>query len=156
MGRLLLCKPFYLHIDRNLTAWCQYTDFEVYAGLLAGAPPSVVQRSIVGRHKQTWKLREYHLLSEDLHDSNSEPLPGGDPLNSYFPYDLRIDETQEGLTIQPLNSNKKLVYQRLKSSLRPQQNAEYGNSNCKVHDIIIAGEVRRSSTRATHLFTTVF
>ena len=161
MGRLLLRKPFYLHMACNLTALCQYTDFEVYASLLAGAPPSVVQRSIVGRHKQTWKLREYHLLSEDLHESNPginidrdlEPLPGGDPLNSYFPEDLQIRETWEGLTIQHLHSNKKLVYHKSRLSPRSPQNSGYGNPSRKVHDIIIAGEVCRCSNKVTRLFT---
>jgi len=165
MGRLLLCRPFCPQIPHNLTALYQYTDFEVYASVLAGGPPSVVQRSIVGRHKQTWRLREYHLLSEDLPKSNSginidqdlEPLPGGDPLNSYFPQDLQIRETCKGLTIQHLNSNKTLVYQKSKLSLGSQQNSERGEScNRKVHDIIIAGEVCRCSIRVSHLFTTLF
>ena len=43
----------------------QYTDFTAYAALLSGAAPPTLHQSVVARHPQTWKLREYHLLAPE-------------------------------------------------------------------------------------------
>ncbi|KAI6112051.1 hypothetical protein EV401DRAFT_234306 [Pisolithus croceorrhizus] len=40
-----------------------YTDFDVYSSLLSGGLPPVLRNCQVAQHRQTWKLREYHLLS---------------------------------------------------------------------------------------------
>ncbi|ETW80016.1 hypothetical protein HETIRDRAFT_453021 [Heterobasidion irregulare TC 32-1] len=42
-----------------------YTDFTAYAALLSGAAPPTLHQSVVARHPQTWKLREYHLLAPE-------------------------------------------------------------------------------------------
>ncbi|TDL26798.1 hypothetical protein BD410DRAFT_825292 [Rickenella mellea] len=40
-----------------------YTEFTSYAALLSGAPPSILQKSLIAQHRQTWKLREHHLVA---------------------------------------------------------------------------------------------
>lgn len=42
----------------------QYTEFTSYASLLAGAPPAILQSSLIAQHPQMWKLREHHLLAD--------------------------------------------------------------------------------------------
>jgi hypothetical protein len=86
-----------------------YTEFTAYAALLGGAPPTIIQKSVVGRHQQTWKLREHHLLVADPSGSDSGidmdidqvlPLRAGDPLRAYFPTGTQIREHRDGLTVQ--------------------------------------------------------
>ncbi|KAK7045409.1 hypothetical protein VNI00_007662 [Paramarasmius palmivorus] len=123
-----------------------YTDFTAYAALLQGAPPPLLQKSLVVRHRQTWKLREHHLISSDpshsdsgieIGSGNTEPLPGGDPLRSYFPTGTSIRENDSGLEVnQP--HKVPVYYQRAKkSSLLRGSEAQRAN----VADIIITGEV---------------
>ncbi|KAF8889100.1 hypothetical protein BD779DRAFT_1611184 [Infundibulicybe gibba] len=85
-----------------------YTEFTAYAALLSGAPPLTLQKSMVVRHRQTWKLREHHLISstpaQGFDCSTSPdvpgPLPAGDPLRSYFPTGTQIREHQDGIDVQ--------------------------------------------------------
>jgi len=117
-----------------------YAEFAAYASILAGAGPSVIQRSIVGRHKQTWRLREYHLLSNVSTsptglDDGVRPLPGGDPLKSYFPPDAQLSETKDGLTIRYSGSPDPFQYHSLCNSQQLQQSGEV-----RVRDVIIVGE----------------
>lgn len=127
--------------DKILKYSCQYTDFGAYANILAGAAPSVVQRSVVGRHKQTWKLREYHLLTKDSAslpgiDDDVRPLPGGDPLKAYFPHDAQLRETKDGLTIRYSGSPDPFQYYSFLNSQQLQRSGEV-----RVRDVIIIGEV---------------
>lgn len=125
----------------------KYTEFTAYAAMLAGASPTVIQKGVVGRHQQTWKLREHHLLPFDHSDSDSgidmdadsvTPLHAGDPLRSYFPIGTQIREHREGLTVQGSGSPHIRRYLRA-SALETQANPE-DRPPC-VQDIIITGEV---------------
>ncbi|KAL1746601.1 hypothetical protein HDZ31DRAFT_81088 [Schizophyllum fasciatum] len=110
-----------------------YTEFTSYAGLLAGAPPPTLQRSIVVRHRQTWKLREYHLqLAPDDPASLSARVPLGSPLRSHVPRGARMVEGEGGLTVTDA-SGKVFEY------ARPALNDD-GSPRGPVCDIIIAGE----------------
>ena len=152
----------YVHAPCNniLSNPCQYIEFEAYASTLLG-PPSVVQRSAVGRHKQTWRLREYHLLSNIPTDpARSDflriddgvcPLPGGDPLKSYFPNDTQLRETTDCLMIQYSGSPDTFQYQ---SSTVSQSLLRRGE--VRVRDVILIGEVRSVSEFGKfNLFTLV-
>jgi len=58
-----------------------YTEFTSYASLLSGAPPQTLQASLIAQHRQTWKLREYHLLAEVPYSTDTfvvEPFPSTD------------------------------------------------------------------------------
>ncbi|PPQ80352.1 hypothetical protein CVT25_003635 [Psilocybe cyanescens] len=123
-----------------------YTEFTAYAAMLAGASPTVIQKGVVGRHQQTWKLREHHLLPFDHSDSDSgidmdadsvTPLHAGDPLRSYFPIGTQIREHREGVTVQGSGSPHIRRYLRA-SALETQANRE-DRPPC-VQDIIITGE----------------
>ncbi|KAF5375424.1 hypothetical protein D9615_007937 [Tricholomella constricta] len=125
----------------------QYTEFTAYASLLAGGDPSVIQKSIVVRHRQTWKLREHHLLAPDPTRSDSgieldsdsvEPLPAGDPLRSYFPTGTHIRETRDGLEVREPNRKDIMHYQRGLYSASSMYGEE--NRDVTVQDIIITGE----------------
>ncbi|KAF8900431.1 hypothetical protein CPB84DRAFT_1680454 [Gymnopilus junonius] len=124
-----------------------YTEFTAYAAMLAGASPTIIQKGVVGRHQQTWKLREHHLLSSDHSDSDSgigmdiddpTPLPGGDPLRSYFPTGTQLREHKKGLTIQDSASTEARRYYR--ASVSSTQRGESNEGKRKVRDIILTGE----------------
>lgn len=126
----------------------QYTEFTAYAALLTGAPPPTLQKSMVVRHRQTWKLREHHLVvSDPCSDSgidvdidSIDPLPGGDPLRSYFPTGTQIMEHRDGIEVQDVNCKNVLRYQRAPIPGRqPIDDDDY--ISC-VQDVIITGEVR--------------
>jgi hypothetical protein len=129
-----------------------------YASVLAGASPNQFERSMVGRHKQTWRLREYHLLSEislDPLGSDSRvedgvnPLPGGDPLKSYFPNDTQLRETMGGLVIQYAGSPDPIQYHSFVVSQGLLQSGEL-----RVRDVIIIGEVSGVRIRRAFLLFT--
>lgn len=128
----------------------QYTEFTAYAALLSGAPPVILQKSLVVRHRQTWKLREHHLLAAGSSSSSSNtdlgidltatssintdsPLSAGDPLRSYFPAGTHIKEDKRGLEVQE-PGKEPLRYRR-------SSHDGYDKKTC-VQDIIITGEVR--------------
>ncbi len=107
----------------------------------------MVQRSNVGKHKQTWKLREYYLLSTDSCGSDSEidideefednvPLPDGDPLHAYLPTGTQLRETRDGAVLQRLGSTKTFKYQSLKQYHRSEPVLDI-----EIRDIVIMGEV---------------
>jgi len=121
----------------------QYTEFTAYAALLAGGHPPIIQKSLVVRHRQTWKLREHHLLAPDTSlpgsginsESDIEPLSGGDPLRSYFPSGVQMRETKDGVEVQEPNSKDVIRYHR--TSCLP------GSDKSRspfVRDIIVTGE----------------
>lgn len=103
---------------------------------------------MVVRHRQTWKLREHHLLAPDpsrsdsgidLEGDNVDPLSAGDPLRSYFPTGTLIKEHRYGIEVHEPGSNEVLNYQR--ASLVAQQS----HDGSYVQDIIITGEVNSAS-----------
>uniref|UniRef100_A0A8H8CFX1 Uncharacterized protein n=1 Tax=Psilocybe cubensis TaxID=181762 RepID=A0A8H8CFX1_PSICU len=123
-----------------------YTEFTAYAAMLAGASPTVIQKGVVGRHQQTWKLREHHLLAFEHSDSDSgidmdvdsvTPLRAGDPLRSYFPIGTQIREHREGLTVQGSGSSQVRRYVRASAS---DSRSNLDEPGPRVQDIIITGE----------------
>ncbi|KAJ2914010.1 hypothetical protein MD484_g6406, partial [Candolleomyces efflorescens] len=104
-GRAVLCgtKPSELtdcfvpgSIEGVWEGFFTYTEFTAYAAMLGGADPQFIQKSIVGRHQQTWKLREWHLISDQ--EGGVDSLSAGDPLFSYFPVGCKLSETSEDLS----------------------------------------------------------
>ena len=121
--------------------------------MLEGAPPNVIQRSCVGRHQQTWKLREHLLFTTDsssdsdsgieldLDSSNTtvNSLNPGDPLDAYFPAGTEIKEYRDGLIVQEPGCDRPLRYQRFSADdARSKRDIDDVNY---VQDIIITGEV---------------
>lgn len=134
----------------------QYTEFTSYAALLSGAPPHFLQNILVAQHKQTWKLREYHLLSPSDTclllgvNSDPEPVTPGSALQAYFPLGTHIEETAQGLVItEPGAGKTPLLYERttgLQGKPLPTNKDtedETGLNSRKRHvlDVIITGEV---------------
>ncbi|TFK71191.1 hypothetical protein BDN72DRAFT_817787 [Pluteus cervinus] len=132
-----------------------YTEFTIYAALLRGDPPPTLHRGIVVQHRQTWKLREHHLMSASdstRSDFGTEmgrgadieaisPLPPGDPLRSYFPTGTSILEHRNGIEVRRPGTKEVLHYQRApplslawSTSCGDETNRKY------VRDIIITGE----------------
>ena len=97
---------------------------------MSGAPPSILQNSLVAQHRQTWKLREYHLLSGE--GLNGEPLSAGNPLRSYLPDDMKLHERPDGIEIMEPGRNEALFYHK------PSRD---DGDRSTVQDIIILGEV---------------
>ena len=148
---------FLLNVISSVVEQEQYTEFTAYAALLAGASPPVIQKSVVGRHQQTWKLREHHLVVNDPADSDSGidvtesdrviPLRGGDPLRSYFPTGTQIIERRDGLRVQNPANDQEFTYQRHSCS-------DAGQADVTVQDIIITGEVSCFMSRVTEFSLT--
>jgi len=122
----------------------KFTEFRVYSALLDGAPPNSLQDGKVVCHRQTWKLREHHLLDNDASSSDSGvemdreaeflcPLSPGDPLRSHFPAGSLVKEDSDGIRVQEPGKLGVLHYRR----------ASFVRSEPKnpVMDIIITGEV---------------
>ncbi|KIK55507.1 hypothetical protein GYMLUDRAFT_205384 [Collybiopsis luxurians FD-317 M1] len=136
-----------------------YTEFTSYAALLSGAPPHFLQSILVAQHKQTWKLREHHLLSHpslissdsdsclsqsaDSEDDYPEPVSPGNALHAYFPVGTHIEETLEGVKVTEAGPGKKpLFYERCGPSQekpKPEEGGK-GTARRRVLDIIITGE----------------
>jgi len=122
-----------------------YTEFEAYDALLLGAPPNVIQRTVVGRHQQAWKLREYHLVTIDVSGSDSgieldldtvKSLNPGDSLDAFFPAGTEIKEYRNVLTVQEPGCDT-LRYQRTSTVEAQKRDTD---AVAYVKDIIITGE----------------
>jgi hypothetical protein len=128
----------------------QYTEFQTYAALLAGGPPSI-HRADVAQHRQTWRLREHHLLtmaadSERLDEDQpmGMSLPSGEALSAYIPKHAFIQESDGRLLIQ--HQGKEHIYHTCISDGQGYAAAEEvpDGYNRHVGDVIITGEVRAS------------
>src|SRR5215475_4072653 len=81
-----------------MTPSIKYIEFSTYFDLLMGSSPLVLQHSSVARHRQTWKLREYHFHAPDYSqdgsniDATPNPMPPGDPLRAHIPAGTRFRE----------------------------------------------------------------
>ena len=130
--------------------------------MLGGAPPNVIQRSCVGRHQQTWKLREHLLFTTDSSsdsdsgieldiDSSSantvNSLNPGDPLDAYFPSGTDIKEYRDGLIVKEPGCDRPLRYQRF-SANEVRSKRDIDDVAC-VQDIIITGEVGDQKRKKT-------
>ncbi len=130
----------YAHHDycRRIYACPQYTEFTAYAALLSGAPPTVLQRSLVAHHPHLWKLREHHLYAPDEPGTTSDvwPVSPGNPLRGYIPNGSQVRETSEGLEIKEPGQVDAVLY-RSWSSLQTEDKKPKG----KLVDIFVTGEV---------------
>ena len=102
----------------------QYTEFTSYAALLSGAPPSVLQRSLVAQHRQTIKVYEWHLIEPESDDDEYEakgrraavvPLPPGNPNRAYVPDGLVVNELPEALELSVPGRCGPIIYQACNS-----------------------------------------
>ena len=106
--------------------------------LLSGGPPSVLKDCLVAHHRQTWKLREYHLAQhEGLVGEKLRPLGSGDPLKAHFPAGTRLQELSDSVDIR--EPGKDVVHYR--------RTAHTGSDGQKATDVIILGEVLYFSRR---------
>ena len=126
-----------ISFDRIVLILVKYTEFTAYAALLAGAPPNILHRSMVVRHRQTWKLREHHLLDDASLPDSGNPLSPGDPLRSHFPTGTKVEEGSDGLHVEEPGKRHILHYHR--ASLVA---SKHEDERSNVKDIIITGEVR--------------
>ncbi|KDQ55953.1 hypothetical protein JAAARDRAFT_36742 [Jaapia argillacea MUCL 33604] len=145
-----------------------YTEFTAYAALLSGAPPVILHNSLVAQHRQTWKLREHHLLyypspassptsspsssSSSSSFSAASPLLPGDPLRAWLPPGIKVQETSEGVEVWEPGRAESVKYTRLdkalerglegiNSSLAPRnKNGGRKLSGVRSRDVIITGE----------------
>lgn len=122
-----------------------YTEFTAYTAILQGGPPPILQESVIARHRQTWKLREHHLIGTDPSDSGVEEdrdpldvLSAGDPLRSYFPPGTQIREHQDRIEVQEPGRRGVLFYQR--TGVNGSQYFGVGYGKGYVQDIVITGE----------------
>ncbi|KAI6143479.1 hypothetical protein BKA82DRAFT_25105 [Pisolithus tinctorius] len=108
-----------------------YTEFDVYSSLLSGGLPPVLRNCQVAQHRQTWKLREYHLLGSPESLENIQPLGLGDALRAFFPSDVRLREFSEFLEVYTPGMEEVIHYKR---SLRTRTREQL------ICDIIVIGE----------------
>ncbi|KAJ7271090.1 hypothetical protein C8J57DRAFT_1320679 [Mycena rebaudengoi] len=129
-------------IDGTWEGIFTYTEFTAYAALLQGAPPPILQKSVIVRHRQTWKLREHHFvgptcLADDpspVGPAGSDPLSAGDPLRAYFPTGTHIIESREGIAVRDPTRPAELRYRRASDG------THINSDSPQVQDIIITGE----------------
>ncbi|KAA1474136.1 hypothetical protein DENSPDRAFT_840689 [Dentipellis sp. KUC8613] len=120
-----------------------YMEFTAYAALLSGAPPPTLHKSLVARHQQTWKLREYHLLApesmEERHHTADRdcyrPLSAGDPLRAYLPNGIDFQAEHDGIRVFEPGRSESLFYHRTRA--HSQVTPEYA---ARVLEILVAGE----------------
>ncbi|KAG2130356.1 hypothetical protein DEU56DRAFT_815559 [Suillus clintonianus] len=114
-----------------------YTEFTTYAALLSGRSPSILHNCSVAQHRQTWKLREYHLIvsreadgGADGAKSPSPSLSSGDPLKAFFPPGIRIHEHVGSAEVHEPGKVATLSYKRCDAE----------TEGADVRDIIVVGE----------------
>lgn len=115
-----------------------------YASLLHGSGPTTLDRSPMAQHRQTWKLREHHLLADDADSVASEsplPLGAGDSLKAYFPSGTRMQERSDGVEVLESHISEPLHYQRARSADQRGDSESTASYDHRVRDIIITGEV---------------
>jgi hypothetical protein len=106
-------------------------EFSTFAAMLSGADPSTLQRSLVVRHQQTWRLREYYLYSS----SSSDPLSDGDPLRAWLPVEATFESSPNGeLSVWDPITGLYVTYNSKDSNVRGE--GEGG----EVKDVLITGE----------------
>ncbi|KAI8990386.1 hypothetical protein BD414DRAFT_483459 [Trametes punicea] len=113
-----------------------YTEFTAYAALLSGAPPTVLQRSLVAHHPHLWKLREHHLYVSDEPDASEvRPLAPGNPLRGYIPHGCDFSECSDGVWMKDTGRTGPVLY-RSWSSVQKAEEPPPG----RLVDVFITGE----------------
>jgi hypothetical protein len=129
----------------------QYTEFQTYASLLMGASWNAIERVDFGQHRQTWRLREHHLLAlaadpegpagADSEEQTGPPLPAGEPLNAHLPQPLLLVE-ESGGKLKLFHEGREHVYDTWAGEGYVAAEAvPEGRVRC-VRDVILTGEVR--------------
>ncbi|KAG1773325.1 hypothetical protein EV702DRAFT_1243719 [Suillus placidus] len=119
-----------------------YTEFTTYAALLSGRSPSILHNCMVPQHRQTWKLREYHLTVSKGADgiaggTKSPLLSSGHPLKAFFPAGIRIDEHAGSAEVHEPGKMAPLSYRQPSAC-----DAEAEGFKCpEIQDVIVVGEV---------------
>lgn len=92
----------------------------------------MLDQCLMASHRQTWKLREYH-LAEDREPIGDVPRPlgPGDPLKAHFPAGTQFQELRDAVEVQ--EPGRDAVRYRRKSHTK--------SDGQKVVDVIILGEV---------------
>lgn len=85
----------------------------------------------VAQHRQTWKLREYHLLSSQESLDKAQRLDLGDALRAFFPSGVHLRELSESLEVCAPGMKEAIHYQRSSYARTREQS---------VGDIIVIGE----------------
>ncbi|KAI0354271.1 hypothetical protein OH77DRAFT_1426339 [Trametes cingulata] len=112
-----------------------YTEFTAYAALLSGAPPTVLQRSLVAHHPHLWKLREHHLYASDEPDAPEvRPVAPGNPLRGYIPNGCQFSETSDGVVVRESGRADPVVYRSWSSVQKS------GQPPGRLVDVFITGE----------------
>ncbi|KAG1740669.1 hypothetical protein EDB19DRAFT_1708301 [Suillus lakei] len=118
-----------------------YTEFTTYAALLSGRSPSILHNCVVAQHRQTWKLREYHLTVSRGADgitggAKLPSLSSGDPLKAFFPPGIRIHEHAGSAEVHEPGKTAPLSYRQSSAC-----GAEAEGFECpEIQDIIVVGE----------------
>ncbi|PIL25869.1 hypothetical protein GSI_11622 [Ganoderma sinense ZZ0214-1] len=117
-----------------------YTEFTAYAALLSGAPPTVLQRSLVAHHPHLWKLREHHLYASDDPDVPAPapdvwPVAPGNPLRGYIPNGTQLSETSDGVSVKEPGRAEPVLY-RSWASVRQVPEEQRG----RLVDVFVTGE----------------
>ncbi|KAI0049022.1 hypothetical protein FA95DRAFT_1489902 [Auriscalpium vulgare] len=122
-----------------------YTEFTAYAALLSGAPPPTLHKSLVARHQQTWRLREYHLLlpeavegtdaSEAASADKYKSLTPGDPLRAFLPPGLTIEYEPDGIKVKEPSRLVETFYHR-----SPERTRVTEMYTKRVREILVTGE----------------
>lgn len=121
----------------NQPSALQYTEFTAYAALLSGAPPTVLQRSLVAHHPHLWKLREHHLYAADEPGTPEvRPVSPGNPLRGYLPNSCHYSESSDGVAVTESGREEPVFYTSL-ASLQKMEEPPAG----RLVDVFITGEV---------------
>ena len=109
---------------------------QMNAALLSGAPPSILQRSLVAQHRQTIKVREWHFLEPEGHplDENRHPLGPGNPSRGYVPDGIELHEYSDKLEVVRIGQRRPITYYSTAAA------AKMGALG-RVCDIFLTGEV---------------
>lgn len=114
-----------------------YTEFTSYAALLSGAPPSVLQKSLVAQHRQTIKIREWHFIEPTVDPyaprEHTRPLAPGNPTRGYIPDGVEAYEHSDRLELLIPGSPKPCVY-------LPWSTVKKMNAADRVVDVFLTGE----------------
>ncbi|KAI0744563.1 hypothetical protein C8Q76DRAFT_4861 [Earliella scabrosa] len=115
-----------------------YTEFTAYAALLAGAPPTVLQRCLVAHHPHLWKIREHHLYGPDEPEPGAPdvwPVSPGNPLRAYIPNGSQVGENADGVHVKEPGRAEPVCY-RSWASVQKAEEKPRG----KLLDVFLTGE----------------
>jgi hypothetical protein len=101
--------------------------------LLVGAPPVFVERAGLAQHRQTWRLREHHLLS-------GVPLRAGGALEAHMPASGIFAETSDVLRVTDPRTGAEHVYYTWDADAQGHPGAPPELAGAEVLDTLLTGE----------------